>query len=87
VLSEPGPTKGSGTTRNLSSSGVAFEVPEILPPGSFVELAIQWPVPLNGSVALRLVVQGSVTWNRSGIAAIRISRSQFRTQRKVEKIR
>ena len=75
-------TVGSGATRNLSSNGVAFEVLESMQPGKFVELEIQWPVALEGDVPLKLVVQGPVVWNEGDLAAIRITRLQFRTQPK-----
>jgi len=82
VLNEVGAPSGSGITRNLSSSGVAFEVLETLKPGADVELTIQWPVALNGSVPLKLVIEGRVAWTQGGLAGVRISRREFRTQSK-----
>jgi PilZ domain len=82
VLGEEEAAAGSGTTLNLSSSGVAFDGVEALKLGAHVELAIQWPVALNGRIPLKLMVEGLVTWNHGGLAAIRMSRCEFRTQRK-----
>lgn len=82
VLNEAEAAAGAGTTRNLSSSGVAFEVLETLRPGAYVELAIEWPVALNGSVPLKLVVVGRVAWNEGGLAAVRMRRFEFHTQGK-----
>ena len=73
---------GSGMTRNLSSGGVAFEVTDKLEPGSSVELVIQWPVALRGTTPLELVVRGSVAWNQADVAAVRMTRTEFRGQRK-----
>ena len=42
----------SGVTRDLSSTGIAFEAGGEVAPGSAVELAVQWPVPLDGCVRL-----------------------------------
>jgi hypothetical protein len=81
VLDEEG-AAGSGTTLNLSSSGVAFDVVEALQLGAHVELAIQWPVALNGRIPLKLMVEGHVAWNEGGLAAVRMSRCEFRTQGK-----
>ena len=82
VLKKVGATAGAGATRNLSGNGVAFEVLETLQPGAYVELAIHWPVALDGSIPLKLVVVGCVAWNQGGLAAVRIRRFQFRTQGK-----
>jgi len=82
ILAGNGELPGSGRTRNLSSSGVAFEVEGELQIGAYVELAIQWPVALDGNVPLKLVVRGEVVWNVGGWAAIRTTRCEFRTQRK-----
>ena len=82
LLAGNGELAGSGRTRNLSSSGIAFEVEGELQIGAYVELAIQWPVALDGNVPLKLVVRGEVVWHAAGWAAIRTTRCEFRTQRK-----
>jgi hypothetical protein len=70
---------GSGTTLNISSAGVCFTTDARLSPGLPVELAIQWPALLRGSVPLRLVTYGIVvrSWNGSAVASI--DRYEFRT--------
>lgn len=71
---------GNGKTLNISSGGVCFTTDAQLAPGLPVELAIQWPALLRGSVPLRLVTYGIVvrTWNHSAVATI--DRYEFRTQ-------
>ena len=83
VLDKNGAADGSGVTRNLSSGGVAFEPSGELPPGTHVELTIDWPVALGGSVPLKLVIRGHVAWYAGGVVAVSIRRCQFRTQSRV----
>jgi len=82
VLGEEG-EMGCGTTRDLSCGGVAFDLQESLQPGARVELTIEWPVALRGSVPLQLVVDGRIAWCANGVAAIRTSRCQFRQRAKI----
>jgi len=71
---------GTGKTLNISSGGVCFTTDSQLSPGLPVELAIQWPALLRGTVPLRLVTYGIVvrSWNHSAVATI--DRYEFRTQ-------
>jgi hypothetical protein len=74
--------EGSTVTDNLSSGGVAFEAPADLKPGAYVELAIKWPLVLQGCAPVELVVRGRVMWNNAGLAAVRMTRAHFRAQSK-----
>jgi hypothetical protein len=71
---------GNGRTLNISSAGVCFTTTGQLATGLPVELAIQWPALLRGTVQLRLVTYGIVVraWNDSAVATI--DRYEFRTQ-------
>jgi hypothetical protein len=71
---------GNGKTLNISSGGVCFTTDSQLSPGLPVELAIQWPALLRGTVPLRLVTYGIVvrSWSNSAVATI--DRYEFRTQ-------
>jgi PilZ domain len=71
---------GSGKTLNISSTGVCFTTDAQLAPGLPVELAIQWPALLRGSVQLRLVTYGIVVRSWGGSAVATIDRYEFRTQ-------
>jgi hypothetical protein len=70
---------GGGVTSNISSGGVAFRTENVLPPGSPVELAIDWPVLLQNTCALKLVIFGRVVRSGERGTAIRLSRYEFRT--------
>ena len=71
---------GTGTTVDISSSGIAFIADEPFNVGAYVELSITWPVLLNGSCPLKLVVEGRVVRSSRSSTAIRMDYHQFRTQ-------
>ena len=71
---------GSGATVNMSSGGVQFTTESSLMVGSRIELAVSWPVSLNG-VALKLVVLGRVVRVENARAAMSIERYEFKTRR------
>src|ERR1035441_7598995 len=55
---------GMGETIDMASGGVAFQIEHSLKVGEFVELSISWPVLLDNSCAMRLIVFGRIvrTW-------------------------
>jgi hypothetical protein len=69
----------SGRTINISSNGVLFTTCESLAQGVRVEMAIDWPVRLEGRVRLRLVAIGIVVRTDGATAAVRMARHHFRT--------
>jgi hypothetical protein len=71
---------GVGKTVNISSQGMLVATDLALDEGSSVELAVDWPVALNGDCPLSFLVSGSVVRWRKSVAAIRISKYQFRTR-------
>ena len=80
VLGSKGDTQGAGLTRDMSSRGVAFKAEGEIGLGAKVELTIQWPIPLAGSVPLMLIILGHVVRSGDGLIAVRVRRSHFRTQ-------
>ena len=74
---------GSGRTRNLASGGVLIETssPVAFPIGSSVELAIDWPILLDGECRLKLVMRGCVVRLAGRSVAIQASQYEFRTRR------
>jgi hypothetical protein len=80
-------TTGEGQTIDLSSTGVAFETKTSLAVGALMELSISWPVLLDETCLMRLVVFGHVVWKGKGRAACTIDRYEFRTQARVAPIR
>jgi hypothetical protein len=70
----------TGNTVDVSSDGIAFTTIETLRVGAYLELNINWPVLLNGSCAMKLVVEGKVVRSDGSLTAIRILRYEFRTR-------
>jgi hypothetical protein len=71
---------GCGATVNVSSGGLWFTTDHLLITGTEVELAMNWPVLLNGSCPLKLVIFGWILRSTDRGAAVAIERYEFRTQ-------
>jgi hypothetical protein len=63
----------------VSSGGILFASDQSLPVGDFVELWIAWPVPLNETVRLQLMINGRVMRVSGNQVALEIRRYEFRT--------
>jgi hypothetical protein len=73
-------TTGSGMTLNICSGGVAFRCEQALTPGGFVELSISWPVLLDETCPMRLIVYGRLLRCDGETAVCTIDKHEFRTQ-------
>jgi c-di-GMP-binding flagellar brake protein YcgR len=71
---------GSGTTLNISSGGVWFTADNLLTVGMPIELSMSWPVLLNDSCPMKLMLYGCVVRSNEKGAAVAIERYEFRTQ-------
>src|SRR5881296_1053201 len=71
---------GTGKTLNISSSGVWFTTESMLTTGMPVELSMNWPVLLNDSCPMKLMIYGCVVRSNEKGAAVAIERYEFRTQ-------
>lgn len=74
---------GLGTTLDMGSGGVALITEHQLPTGSFIELSISWPVLLEGSCPMRLIVFGRVLRSARRFTACTVDKYEFRTQARV----
>ena len=82
VSGSPGPMEtGCGRTIDLSSSGLRFAAQRPLEPGLRLDVAIEWPVLLDGGVHLQLIAAGVVVWSQGAETALRIQRHELRTRR------
>jgi hypothetical protein len=68
----------TGHTLDISVGGVLTDIPQRIPHGSCVELAIEWPGLYHGKPAVCLLVIGSVVRNDARGTVLRIVRHQFR---------
>jgi hypothetical protein len=71
---------GTGTTTNISSSGVWFTTATSLSSGMPIEISMNWPVLLNEVCPMKLVIYGCVVRSNEKGAAVAIERYEFRTQ-------
>ena len=71
---------GVGLTLNISSGGVWFSTESMLTSGMPVELSMNWPVLLNDSCPMKLMIYGCVVRSNEKGAAVAIERYEFRTQ-------
>jgi c-di-GMP-binding flagellar brake protein YcgR len=71
---------GVGRTLNISSGGVWFTTENMLTSGMPVELSMNWPVLLNDSCPMKLMIYGCVVRSNEKGAAVAIERYEFRTQ-------
>jgi hypothetical protein len=71
---------GVGRTMNISSGGVWFTTENMLTSGMPVELSMNWPVLLNDSCPMKLMIYGCVVRSNEKGAAVAIERYEFRTQ-------
>jgi len=71
---------GSGQTLNMGSGGVAFAAQSRLQPGAFAELSISWPMLLNESCPMRLIVFGRILRTQGRKVACTVDKYEFRTQ-------
>src|SRR5580698_3061640 len=74
---------GVGTTLDMASGGVAFVSEHQVPVGSFIELSISWPVLLEDSCPMRLIVFGRVVRSADRQTACTVDKYEFRTQARV----
>jgi hypothetical protein len=71
---------GAGHTIDISSVGVAFEAAGQFRPGALVQLSISWPVLLDETCLMQLMIVGRVVRTGKKDAACTIDRYEFRTQ-------
>jgi len=71
---------GSGETVNLSSTGIGMAIGQQLTIGAFVEISVSWPVLLNATCPMRLIVFGRVLRSDDSLTACSIEKYEFRTQ-------
>ena len=74
------PASGVGKTLDIGSGGILFTTQERLPMGRLVEVAVNWPVRLDGACPLRFVAVGKVVRSDATKAVVQIDRYEFKTR-------
>lgn len=70
---------GVGDTIDMSSKGIAFRCASIFKRRTRLEISVSWPVLLDGTCPLQLVVQGSVIRSELKSTVVRVTSHDFRT--------
>lgn len=71
---------GGGRTVNISSGGIWFTTENMLTTGMPIEITMSWPVLLNDTCPMKLMIYGCVVRSNNKGAAVAIERYEFRTQ-------
>jgi hypothetical protein len=71
---------GRGMTINLSSSGVLFESPQILPLGRRLDLFLDWPVRRHDQVDMVLFILGRIVRRSGTSVGVEILKYEFRSR-------
>jgi hypothetical protein len=74
------PASGIGKTLDIGSGGILFTTQERLQMGRLVEVAVSWPVRLDGACPLQFVAVGKVVRSEATKAAVQITRYEFKTR-------
>jgi hypothetical protein len=69
---------GTGTTYDMSSTGLRFRSRKPLPVGSHLEMVIEWPARYGDIYPINLHATGFVVRNESGRTAVRVTSRKFR---------
>jgi hypothetical protein len=77
---------GVGRTIECSSAALRFLGERPIEAGLKLELAVRWPLMLEGGVPLKLVVSGEAIRSNGRETAIRIVAYEFRTRSKSEEL-
>jgi hypothetical protein len=73
---------GQGLAVNVSSGGILVASKHRVMVGSVVEMSIDWPAPLDGSIPLQLVTTGRILRREDSQFAATFERYEFRTLRR-----
>lgn len=76
---------GVGQTVNMSSGGLLVSAEQEVHAGSRLEVNVEWPLLLNGSVPLQLVAHGKVVRCGGSVFAVSFAQYQFRTMGRILK--
>ena len=74
------PEVATGTTIYMSSHEIRFTTERSVPLGQKLEVTVNWPVMLDRTCHMKLVISGHVTKSDLDAAAVRIERYEFRTK-------
>lgn len=71
--------KEFGRTINISGGGVLLHLKATPPTLSSIELSVEWPFLLDGSIPLKWMVQGTVVRIAGNSVAVEVAKHEFHT--------
>ena len=80
VLGANPPESAIGKTIDISSSGIRFVARRPLSPGAVLDIALDWPAALHGTVPLQLAGTAMVVRTSDCETAVRLLHHQFKTR-------
>jgi PilZ domain len=69
---------GTGRTKDFSDKGICFESDQELPGGVHLELCINWPISIQDSRPLEMIVHGAVVRTQRSFVVLRLDQFEFR---------
>jgi hypothetical protein len=77
-LKDSVPLSGTGSTCDLSTTGISFRCRRPLPVGAHIELLVDWPARHGENEPVELQITGFVTRNEGGRVGVRSTSRKFR---------
>ena len=77
---QQGKSAGGGLTLDMSGSGIRISTQEPIPIGRILEVSVDWPVRLDETCPLKVVLVGRVVRCEADWVALSILRYEFRTR-------
>jgi PilZ domain-containing protein len=71
--------KEFGRTINISSGGVLLDLKHTPPTLSSIELSVEWPFLLDGSIPLKWMVHGNIVRITGNRVAVEVTKHEFHT--------
>jgi len=75
---------GSGTTCDLSSTGLSFRCRRALPVGAHIEMTVEWPSKYGDLYPIELLVTGFIVRSIGGRIGVRVASRKFRVDSVLE---
>ena len=69
---------GTGTTREMSTTGLSFRTRKPLPVGSHVEMIVDWPAKYGEEQPIDLQLTGFIVRSDGSRTAVRVTSRRFR---------
>jgi hypothetical protein len=69
--------EGTGKTVDISTRGLMFATPALIPVGAQIEITVSWPIRVSGIYPIQLSVMGYVVRSDAGGTGVRMTIREF----------